>query len=54
MSTIETEGIFNERYIDFLKDNDIYTIGGGPRWIQNFAKICAFDIGLCAAVTVYA
>lgn len=54
MSVENTAGVWNKEYIDFLRENDIYTIAAGPRWPENFKKICDYDEGLCAAATMYA
>jgi len=53
MSVHQTEGIFNKEYIDFLNENDIWTMGGGPNWDENLAKCCAYDDVLCAQATMY-
>merc|ERR1712046_76535 len=42
MAKSQTDEIFTAEIVDFLTTNNIWTIGGGPNWEDNYKKICDF------------
>ena len=43
MSEANSEGVYIKEYVDFLNDNDVWTIAAGPNWDENYQKIKDFS-----------
>ena len=45
--------LYIEKYDEFLRANDIWTIGYGPGWTEKEKLICEYDQYLCENVAYY-